>query len=127
MSDQIEGQMTIFDFAEYLPKADDDLAEMTLEQVKDRIEAATGLRFIPGRLAVDEGYYEASPKKGVKVSVGLSEFSTGGPGYDEGQRFVSVGIDGRTNGTYGGMGSPCTSINEAVECIRKNLPRYMEG
>ena len=117
-----------FDFAEYLPTTDnDDLDRLTFEEIKNRIEAATGLHFELGKLMTDDRYYQAIPKKGVKVSVGLSEFSTGGPGYDEGQRFVSVGIDGRTNGTYGGMGSPCTSINEAVECIRKNLPRYMEG
>ena len=122
MSDQIEGQMSIFDFAEYLPKNTESLEEMTLEQIKDRIEVATGLRFSTGVLQVEDRYYEARPIKNVKVSISLSEFSCGGKGYSEGQKFIGVGIDGK----LGGMGSPCNSIDEAVSCIRKHLPRYLE-
>lgn len=128
MNDQIEGQMTIFDFAEYLPTTDnDDLDRLTFEEIKNRIEAATGLHFELGKLMTDDRYYQAIPKKGVKVSIDLSEFNCGGPGFSAGQKFVGVGIDGKIDGSYGGMGSPCKSIREAVECIKRNLPRYMEG
>lgn len=122
MSDQIAGQMSIFDFAEYLPKNTESLDIMTLDQIKEKIEVATGLRFEPGKLEVDDKYFEARPIKSVKVSISLSEFSCGGKYHSEAQKFIGVGIDGK----LGGMGSPCNSIDEAVSCIRKNLPRYLE-
>ena len=123
MSDQIQGQMSIFDFSQYLPASGcDDLERMTLEEVRERIEQATGLQFTVLEYLGDNGYYEARPKKGVRVSIGLSRFSCAGKMHMEGQRFISTNIDARN----AGMGSPCISIQEAVECIRRNLPRYLE-
>ena len=112
----MDGQMTIFEF---LPQ-ESDFAAMPEAQV---------IRIISDRIGIELKYteygdfHEYSAKVGkltitAKISTYLCTHGESGTVID-GHKFISVGY-GNSNG---GAGSPCDSIDEAVEFLKKAIEK----
>lgn len=107
----LEGQMTIFDF---LP-APSDLDELPEEEMVRIVGERTGLKFQLRDLKTEFYQYETKIGK-AKITVNYSNYFSE---VCNGKRFISVGY---MNGT-GGAGAPCDSVDDAVEIIKRYIER----
>lgn len=107
----LEGQMTIFDF---LP-APSDLDDLPEEEMVRIVGERTGLKFQLLKLHNDFYQYEAKIGK-AKITINYSRYF---PKIYHGKRFISVSY---MNGTGGG-GAPCDTLDEAVEMLKRYIER----
>lgn len=106
------GQMSIFDLMDRIV-----LEDMSEEEMIAEVMRSTGLEF---KLQEYPGYkttiheYECK-YKGAKFTCNYSKY------FDDGARFISCGYSRRKN--YEGAGSPCDSIDEAVDFFKFYMQR----
>ena len=109
----MEGQLSIFDFL------DDDPAEMSLDDLPEE----EMVKIVGNSIGVNFTYrddfwgYEAKYKK-LKFELHYSNYRLS----DNTARFISAGY----NYSKGGAGSPCDSIQEAVNFFRNAMNRTYE-
>lgn len=116
MSDERDN-MTIFDFlpADPLP----DFRTTDFEEVVQIIGERVGLKFCKGEFINDyvDCYQEYVATKGnITVTMFLDEY------WDGRDKFISLDIVEK--GVSGGAGSPCDSIEEAIEYISRKIRLY---
>lgn len=106
----MDGQMSIFDYPEYLP-----------EEHFDTMSAKTAADIIGARLetkfSLNEKYYHdhySARKDGCMIYIGF-EYNF------DGKRYLDVSVDYKT-GCYG---TPATSIDDAVQCIDACIKRFL--
>lgn len=103
-------QMTIFDFLK--SPSLDDLPE---EEMVRRVSEATGLLFkLDSDSRLDSNHYEAKKGK-ARFSVQYSNYDL----MDNKNRFIGIGWDT----PKAGGGSPCDSLDEAIEKMRTYMQR----
>ena len=102
-------QMTIFDIVE--PETSTDWRKMSIKQIAAYISDRTGLNFIPDtRFKGEFNEYIAYFTSHLFFTVGLSTYTTR---ERNGVPFISVGYEDKKN--QSGGGSPCDSLDEAIE------------
>lgn len=106
------GQMTIFDF---LPQPDDDLETLPEEEMVRRISEAIGMTFKP--VVYEYGFkeYVAKISKHEKYTIQYDNYL----GINDNRRFIGVGWTYRTSGG----GSPCDSVQEAVDWFKRAITK----
>ncbi len=110
-----DGQISIFDYMhESIPNFD----TMSIKDAADRIGKKLGLEFKESYRYGDENEnaveYTAKNKK-LKIDIYFSHYVDT---VNDGRRFLSVDIQ---NTRHEGFSSPCESIEEALEMIRKKI------
>ena len=108
------GQMSIFDFIAPEIRDTEDLDDLTEAEMVQRISEATGLNFVKSK-RWDE--YEAKRGKAI-FTVHYSRYNMTG----NHNRFISVGWDLKTSCG----GSPCDSVKEAIDRIKKYIEKAAE-
>lgn len=99
-------QMTIFDFA----KRPTDLDSLQEEEMVSIVGGAIGVEFVNKG---DVWKWEARPNKKARLNIGYSNYTMRG----NNSRFISCGYEYGN----GGAGSPCDTIDEAIEFFRRYL------
>jgi hypothetical protein len=119
----MDGQMTIFDF---LPPPEDDLETLDEEVMVVRIAERTGLKFSPEMISplYEPAYTNYKAKyKTATIDVDYGEYDTGDEKH--GKRYIGVGYWNPKEKR--GSGSPCDSLDEAVEKIHGYIRRIDEA
>ena len=107
---QCEGQLSLFDL---LPT--EDLETIPADTMAETIGTAIGVK-----LTWNDKFYEYAGKlNGAKNSVSYAYYAEVVCG---GRKFVDCSVEM----SHGGSGCPCDSIQEAIEFIKKVLPKQLE-
>ena len=111
----IDGQFTIFDYAEpEKPKID--FYDMTEQEMVEYIGNEIGMIFHHNDYLRQ---WEVSYKRHV-ISLYYSTY------YGSSKRFISAGVD-KKYGDFHGTGRPCDSLEEAINHIKGNIRSIDEG
>lgn len=113
----MDGQLSLFDFPEYLPEVD--FETMPIERAAEIIGNRTGLKF-----KLDESFNKnkesySAKKKGLEVRI---EFANYFSGVRDGRRHLGVDYSFKTQGGA----CPCESIDEAVSYIKRQMAAVEE-
>ena len=117
--DNLEGQMSIFDFPEYLPGAEielDDFKTMPIEHAAELIGNAIGYKFKHDEYLE---YFEAYPHPKVRLRIYFGNFK------DTGERYISAGIEKLCDNKTGASG-PQNSIDKAIAFYKRNIPIWLD-
>ena len=108
---QCEGQLSLFDL---LPQQED-LETIPPDKMAEMIGTAVGVK-----LSWNERFFQYEGRIGkVTVSVEYDYFAEGVFG---GRKFIGASV----SLPHGGTSCPCDSITEAIEFIRRVLPKQLE-
>lgn len=108
-------QITVFDLLDT-----PEWTNMTLKQIAAYISSQTGLNFIPDtRWHGKYNEYIAYHTSKLFFTLGLDNYDT----FDErnGKPFISAGYESKKDNSGGG--SPCDTLEEAIEYFRHKLER----